>query len=327
MNQLESLVAQYAMKPLLEHTHALLALIEKDGRLLAWNSALEQLAKQVSIKNTIQDFLSQESQETYLELWSSARETQQAARGNLEFNRQEENNGVQFDCTLNPLPDGRILFIAEMSVYDHSLPDKYNHLLKLVTQLKVDYDQVKKILIAKQTEIDAVVAQAKEVSHIDPLTYLPNRRQIINDLQHETLRSERYKTPLSISMMDIDHFKEINDTFGHQVGDEVLRSIAMHLREHIRLPDIVGRYGGEEFLILLPNSLMEAAAEQAERLCRQINETEINASGRTIRMTVSIGIAQYHIGAESWQKLLNRADAALYRAKNNGRNTWAAADE
>jgi diguanylate cyclase (GGDEF)-like protein len=234
---------------------------------------------------------------------------------------------VQFDCTLNPLPDGRILFIAEMSVYDHSLPDKYNHLLKLVTQLKVDYDQVKKILIAKQTEIDAVVAQAKEVSHIDPLTYLPNRRQIINDLQHETLRSERYKTPLSISMMDIDHFKEINDTFGHQVGDEVLRSIAMHLREHIRLPDIVGRYGGEEFLILLPNSLMEAAAEQAERLCRQINETEINASGRTFRMTVSIGIAQYHIGAESWQKLLNRADAALYRAKNNGRNTWAAADE
>jgi diguanylate cyclase (GGDEF)-like protein len=127
-------------------------------------------------------------------------------------------------------------------------------------------------------------------------------------------------------MMDIDHFKNINDTYGHTVGDDVLRQIANHLREHMRLPDLVGRYGGEEFLILLPNSDAQAATEQATRLCQQIRTSELTAAGHVIHMTISMGIAQYQVEAESWQKLLNRADAALYQAKNKGRDRWEIAD-
>ena len=321
MNQLEPLVAQFAVGTLLHDTHMLFAIIEKNNQVPVWNRSLGELANGITAENTLQDFLAQESQEAYLELLNSARRAEKPAKGNLKFIKKEGGR-LQFDCTMMPLPDGRILFFAEMTAQDHALAEKYAHLLKLAAQLKVDYEQVKKILVAKQTEIDAVVAQAREVSHIDPLTYLPNRRQILNDLQHEVLRANRYKTPLSISMMDIDHFKTINDTYGHALGDEALRNIAMNLREHIRLPDIVGRYGGEEFLILLPNSRAEAAAEQAGRLCEQINRAEINIGGNRIHLSISIGIAQYRIGAESWQKLLNRADMALYEAKNKGRNTW-----
>jgi diguanylate cyclase (GGDEF)-like protein len=125
----------------------------------------------------------------------------------------------------------------------------------------------KRILNIKETELKAVIAQADEVSHTDSLTYLPNRKQIIGDLQREVIFSDHYGTPLTISMLDVDYFKRINDTYGHAVGDEVLRRLASEMRDHIRYPDTIGRYGGDEFLIVLPHSTLKAAAQQAERLC------------------------------------------------------------
>jgi diguanylate cyclase (GGDEF)-like protein len=172
-----------------------------------------------------------------------------------------------------------------------------------------------------------VIAQADEVSHTDALTFLPNRRQIIGDLQREAIFSDRYGTPLTISMLDIDHFKNINDTYGHTVGDDVLRSLAGELRDHIRYPDTIGRYGGEEFLVVLPHSTLRAASQQAERLCRHVRSLRIQSGEQEIALTVSIGIAQYHIHKEDWQAFLNRADAALYQAKNNGRDQWVVAQE
>jgi len=139
--------------------------------------------------------------------------------------------------------------------------------------------------------------------------------------------SDRYGTPLTISMLDIDHFKKINDTYGHTVGDEVLRSLASELRNHIRYPDTIGRYGGEEFLIVLPHSTLKAATEQAERLCKHVRSSLIKSGDQEIAVTVSIGIAQYQIHNEDWETLLNRADAALYKAKHNGRDQWIAAEE
>jgi diguanylate cyclase (GGDEF)-like protein len=128
-------------------------------------------------------------------------------------------------------------------------------------------------------------------------------------------------------MLDIDHFKKINDTYGHTIGDEVLRTLGSELREHIRYPDTIGRYGGEEFLIVLPHSTLKAASEQAERLCRYVRSLRIKAGEQEIAITVSIGVAQYKIQKEDWQALLNRADTALYRAKNSGRDQWAVAEE
>ena len=149
---------------------------------------------------------------------------------------------------------------------------------------------------------------------------------MIGDLQREVIFAERYGTPLAISMLDIDHFKNINDTYGHPVGDEVLRRLAAELRQHIRQPDTIGRYGGEEFLVILPHSTLKAAIEQAERLCRHIRTLLIRCNEEEISLTISIGIAQYKNHQEDWQVFLSRADAALYQAKNNGRDQWAVSE-
>jgi len=194
-------------------------------------------------------------------------------------------------------------------------------LRKELGETKQELEEAKRAIRVKEIELQAILAQADEVSHTDALTYLPNRRRVIAHLQREVHRAERYKTPLSISMMDIDHFKNINDTYGHTVGDVVLLQLANMLREGIRESDMVGRYGGEEFLVVLPNTELQRATELAARLCKQIREKDIKIVG-TVHVTVSIGVAEYKHGEEDWQKLLSRADTALYKAKNAGRDRW-----
>lgn len=191
-----------------------------------------------------------------------------------------------------------------------------------LNETKKELEATKRALKIKGIELKAVIAQAEEVSHVDELTCLPNRRQIIKNLQNEVIRAERYNTFLSISMIDIDHFKNVNDSYGHTVGDQVLFQLANLLQEEIRDPDTVGRYGGEEFLVVLPNTSLNPAAEQAARLCKRIRETEIDI-GEIIQLTVSVGVAEYRHGRENWQKFLSRADLALYGAKNAGRDRWA----
>ncbi len=189
-------------------------------------------------------------------------------------------------------------------------------------QIKAELEEARHQLKAKDIELEAVRVQADEVSHTDALTYLPNRRMVINTLQTEVHRATRYHTPLSISMIDIDHFKAINDTFGHTIGDQVLRQLATLLREKSRETDMVGRYGGEEFLLILPNTRLNEAIEQAARLCKLVREAEFDV-GQKSHLTISIGVAEYRIGEETWQKFLSRADMALYEAKNKGRDRWA----
>jgi diguanylate cyclase (GGDEF)-like protein len=206
------------------------------------------------------------------------------------------------------------------------LQDKYQKLLDEFRKLEVEYEKAKQELRIRDIELKAVLTQADEVSSTDPLTFLPNRRKIIVELQEEVIRSNRYGTPLSISILDIDHFKKVNDTYGHTTGDETLRSVAAKLKDHIRQPDTIGRYGGEEFLIVLPNSEVKAAAEQASRLCQQIRTTQIKANNNVLSVTISIGIAQFRVGDENWEGFLHRADEALYRAKGNGRDQWVVAE-
>jgi len=209
-----------------------------------------------------------------------------------------------------------------MGTLSDNANDEIQRLRDELQKARQELEEAKHIIRVKEIELKAILAQADEVSHTDALTYLPNRRQIINNLQKEAHRAERYKTPLSISMMDIDHFKNINDTYGHTVGDVVLLQLANMLREGVRESDIVGRYGGEEFLIVLPNTELQRATELAGRLCKIIREKDIEVVGKA-HITVSIGVAEYRHAEENWQKFLNRADMALYAAKNTGRDRWA----
>ena len=314
MSQLAALFAQYGVDPFLESTSLFVVLLDQEGQLISWNHSFDSFSQTRREKTFLRDFISPASEERFAELLSISAQQRIRTKGELEFHGEARTEN--FICLLVPLPGRRVLLIAEPAA-----------MLSELEAVTAELQKTKRILTVKETELKAVLAQADEVSHTDALTFLPNRRQIIGDLQKEVIFADRYGTPASISMLDIDHFKKINDTYGHTVGDDVLRTLASELRDHIRYPDTIGRYGGEEFLIVLPHSTLHAAAEQAERLCGHVRSLVIKSGEQQIAVTVSIGVAQYKIHKEDWEAFLRRADAALYQAKNSGRDQWAISEE
>ncbi len=159
----------------------------------------------------------------------------------------------------------------------------------------------------------------KQMALTDPLTGLSNRRSIEPQLEGEVSRARRHRVPLSILLADLDHFKKVNDSHGHSVGDEVLREIARRIEATLRREDRAARWGGEEFLILLPETNMAQARIVAEKIRHAIDEAPITCDKVRIGMTISLGIADWHEDA-STDELIQRADLALYQAKSEGRN-------
>jgi len=164
-------------------------------------------------------------------------------------------------------------------------------------------------------------ATLRELSTHDPLTGLINYREFHRQLTEEVERFRRYGRPFSLLMLDVDHFKGINDAYGHLAGDEALRAIATLLQGEVRPTDLVARYGGEEFVMVLPETDGPAAVILADRLRSRVAGQAIPlATAQTISLTVSIGLAACPENADSLQKLIGAADQALYVAKANGRN-------
>ena len=160
----------------------------------------------------------------------------------------------------------------------------------------------------------------REIALKDQLTSLYNHNFFYSRLEEEFERAVRYETPLSLIMLDIDNFKQVNDTYGHRVGDVVLREIAAMVKRGVRKTDIVARYGGEEFAVILPHTLLKGAVDEAERL-REIVESHAYAGLVSNKITVSIGVAAYpQKGAMNSGDLVNYADDALYKAKWSGKN-------
>lgn len=162
--------------------------------------------------------------------------------------------------------------------------------------------------------------EVERLSMIDPLTGLLNRRQFNEIAQLEFERSRRYDIPLSAIMMDIDHFKQVNDTYGHAAGDQVLIQLASVCKRQIRLTDICARFGGEEFCFLLPQTESKAACVFAERLRKAIAELQFIASGQEFNISASFGVADRPGSNDSVENLLEHSDQALYEAKKSGRN-------
>lgn len=164
-------------------------------------------------------------------------------------------------------------------------------------------------------------------AHTDYLTELGNRRYFMAQAEAELVRAERYLKPFSLLMFDIDHFKAVNDHYGHKTGDMVLQKLAAILRHVLREVDIIGRIGGEEFAVILPETASEEAREAAERLRRLIADTVMQAeSGELLSITVSIGVSTLSNESSDIEALLKQADDALYVAKKNGRNQVQMAD-
>ncbi len=164
-------------------------------------------------------------------------------------------------------------------------------------------------------------AQLREASLRDVLTGLYNRRFLEDALRREVVRARRHHRPLGIMLADIDHFKKVNDTFGHAAGDAVLKAVSEYLVSVVRREDVVCRYGGEEFVILMPDTPIDVARQRAERLRERARHVSISHDGTRIGpVTISIGVAIFPENAENEHALLQSADEALYRAKRGGRD-------
>ena len=195
--------------------------------------------------------------------------------------------------------------------------------INLMHEAQTARDEVEKInqeLVTRLTEIQQLQDQLREQAIRDPLTNCYNRRFLIESIEREFSRALREDYPISIIMLDIDHFKNVNDTFGHKAGDEVLRGIGELLLHHNRLSDVVARYGGEEFIIMLPNMSIKTAASRAEELRKLILKRQHKVDENTIMVTASFGIAGFPNHGRVYEEVIEAADKALYSAKNTGRN-------
>jgi diguanylate cyclase len=218
-----------------------------------------------------------------------------------------------------------------------SLKEMVNQCFKTIaTDIKNHYQQDKETqeqfqdsmaelvnkMISLELETENLKAELKVVhtqaTH-DTLTGLPNRNSYNQRLKEEIARYHRYKSPLTLAIWDIDHFKNINDTYGHKSGDKVLALTAKQLQDHTRDTDFIARFGGEEFVMLLPNTDKESALVLIEQLREIIQTTGFNANGKAVPITISCGLTDF-LEEDTEDSLFERADKALYEAKNQGRN-------
>jgi len=212
--------------------------------------------------------------------------------------------------TLNGLKTSEGLVITVTEARPES---EYDELFNEISALNNELVNARRELARKNVELDRLAS-------IDPLTGIPNRRVILEFASEHFLLAKRYNITFSLVMIDLDHFKRVNDTYGHQAGDVVLKKTGVLVERNLRDTDHVGRYGGEEILIVLPNTDASQAFQVAERIREDISREVFQAEGGvSFTVTVSLGVSAYD-GEDSLETLLGRADRALYRAKENGRN-------
>ncbi len=180
-------------------------------------------------------------------------------------------------------------------------------------------DTVLKLVMLDDIEAKFHAEVRNRISY-DQLTGLLTKESLFIALNQELKRCERYALPLAVLMMDLDRFKSVNDTHGHLMGSHVLSEVGRLIRESIRTVDVSGRYGGEEFVSYLPEAPLVGAHQVAERIRCGIEQHPFTLDGKTIRVTISIGIAVFPDHGRDIKSLVGRADAALYRAKESGRN-------
>ena len=192
-------------------------------------------------------------------------------------------------------------------------------MLPLVSLLAGRISRLRERERRQRLEVTGALERIRTLAGRDELTGLPNRRRMNQLMEQELRRSGRAGSTFCLVLVDIDHFKNVNDTHGHAVGDEVLRAFSRIAAGAIRQSDVLARWGGEEFALMLPDTGRHAAVEAAERLRAGVEAAVLDVGGRRIVLTVSAGVAE-HVPAEPTAATLDRADRALYRAKAAGRN-------
>jgi diguanylate cyclase (GGDEF)-like protein len=210
-----------------------------------------------------------------------------------------------------------VLLFLIFAAYTERLLDIIN---KMTRELKQYHDRLEYTVNELQMEMaerKVAIEELEQLAITDPLTSLFNRRKFDELLAYEIERNQRYKAGLSLIMCDIDHFKQINDKFGHNVGDNALKTFSDKVTENLREVDIFARWGGEEFMILMPNANIDSACSVAEKLRKTIENTNIK---KVDVLTASFGVTHYNSN-DTAESFVKRVDKALYKAKQQGRNT------
>jgi diguanylate cyclase (GGDEF)-like protein len=221
-----------------------------------------------------------------------------------------------------------------MSVFSHYYPE-LNWYLVIEQDQTLELADVRKTLAWNVTlyvlitivigslvvfTVNLFQSKMEAMAVVDELTGLFNRRRFYNLFQREIAYAQRYDQPLSLLMIDIDFFKTVNDQYGHPAGDRVIRKLADVMRQEVRAVDVVGRWGGEEFVILLHKTDTQQAYDTAERLREAIAQTQIDIGKKTIQATVSLGVASAPSGNLDMDEMIKQSDQAMYCAKQTGRN-------
>ncbi len=248
------------------------------------------------------------------------------------------------------------ILLLESNLYKESIDiekyystiEEYIELYKTITKLKIekDRDQISKqilirnsfmvgfliffniafvvfaryrLKISEHIKLEKVNKQLEEISRKDPLISISNRRDIIDKINYETIRFERNQKTFSLVMGDIDHFKSVNDRYGHDCGDYILKALADTIVSTIRKQDIVGRWGGEEFILLLPETNIEGGKITAEKVRIRIEQNNFKYNNKIIPVTITFGVSEHSYNKDI-DVCIKEADIALYKGKNNGRN-------
>jgi diguanylate cyclase len=231
------------------------------------------------------------------------------------------NIGLHADLTRFTDESTTLLEKIEVSQDAQAVEELFRAMTASSSWLLAQVDNTRGELERTREQLDLVHAELECAQHLavsDPLTDLPNRRALDGVLSREIARARRHKTNLCLAMLDIDHFKRINDTHGHAVGDRALVHLAIVIKAAVRETDVLVRFGGEEFVLVLPDTPLVGAEFTLNRLLRTTQGTPLALEGRSIVVAFSAGLAEWQ-GDEGAEDILRRADAAMYRAKSAGR--------
>lgn len=218
---------------------------------------------------------------------------------------------------LKPWENNELLTTLQQAVERNELLSENQ---KLVLELKSLNLNLEKAVEKRTLELKLANSRLSELAMTDPLTNALNKRAFSKKLIEEVDRSSRYHHPLSLAMIDVDHFKHFNDTEGHILGDEALKKVAQLFAGNLRKSDSLGRFGGEEFIIMLPETKIQGGMEICERLRSAIEQERFQGQHKSGYLTISVGLSVFPEAGETAEDLIKAADKALYEAKQSGRN-------
>ena len=257
---------------------------------------------------------------------SSVEHMRKDRKANESYNNKLEveiNRTAHAVRDINQLEQLKGLVLTKLSLIDEVIKKKRRYNKNLATSADQDFDSFRHTLDEMRGQINRVQHENKELLEklrTDSLTGALNRFTYENQLAEEMNRYRRYKRTFSLIMFDVDHFKDVNDTYGHIVGDKCLRETTRSVRSMLRQNDLLARYGGDEFVILLPETGKEKGLEVAEKIRQAIDLTDFTIKGRKIPLTITLGVTEVLPSDEHVETLFSRVDQALYQAKRTGRN-------